>query len=367
MKKRISVWLFGGIGTGHFSQGYPMLERLLESLSRSFEVIVYSQSTPNKGYSNEKFIVRSPSENRRFKITRWLILVYLFFLDHRKKKFKLILAFWGWPSGSIAVVLGKILKIPSAVYVLGGDAAGIPSINYGIFHRPLLKQVALWTYNHAKLLLAISYYQKDQLLSFGVRKSVCVIPWGADEFLYKFKIIEPGEVLKCIHVGNLSPVKDQVTLLKAFALINKNYPSTLSIFGEDCLNGAIERLCRKLGIENQVKFYGVVPYHEMPEHYYLADIMLHTSLSEGQCMALTEAAACGVLLAGTKVGLLYDLKDSCGITVNTGDYQVLAARILEILRDRKVWMEKVENARKWSAHHTLTWTIHKLTECLLRL
>ncbi len=33
MKKRVAVWTYGGIGLGLFSQGYPMLVKLVTTLS----------------------------------------------------------------------------------------------------------------------------------------------------------------------------------------------------------------------------------------------------------------------------------------------------------------------------------------------
>ena len=59
MKKRIAIWIHGGVGTGHFSQGYPPLEKLLVRLSDLFELVVYSQSPTDKNYKSSSFEVRS--------------------------------------------------------------------------------------------------------------------------------------------------------------------------------------------------------------------------------------------------------------------------------------------------------------------
>ncbi|MEO5602530.1 MAG: glycosyltransferase [Cyclobacteriaceae bacterium] len=367
MKKRLAIWIFGGVGTGDFSQGYPVLERLIQELATPFKIVVYSQSAPNPGYVNSSFIIRSPGVKIKYPPLRWLILVIIFLKDHSKKRFNGLLAFWGWPSGFIVTVLGKVLHLPNAVYVLGGDAAGISAINFGIFHRPFLRRIALWTYHQTHLLLAISYYQKDQLKSFGIGRAVCVIPWGADDLLYKFLLKELSNPVHFIHVGHLTPVKDQTTLLKAFALINHDHPSELRMFGGDFLNGTMKQLCNELGIQNSVQFLNMVPYQEMPKHYQWADLMMHTSLSEGQSMALTEAAASGVLLTGTRVGLLYDLTDHCGITVDTGDYRTLAKKIIDIISNRVVWREKIDRAKDWSERHTFHWTVAEINKQLDQL
>jgi len=144
-------------------------------------------------------------------------------------------------------------------------------------------------------------------------------------------------------------------------LIAKRHPAELRIFGVDCLQGAIQNVSRELGLEQQVHFFYMVPYHQMPQHYAWADIMLHTSLFEGQCMALTEAAACGILLAGTKVGLLFDLGDDGALTVDVGDFQGLAAKVLAIVDNPESWAQKIQHAELWSATHGLSWTVGEIT------
>jgi glycosyltransferase involved in cell wall biosynthesis len=363
MKKRIAVWMHGGVGTGHFSQGYPALEKLLVGLASSFEIVIYSQFATNRDYRSSEFSIRSAPVNVRISLVRWFYLILYFFKDHRKNKFDLLLGFWGYPAGFLATGLSKIVNIPSAVYLLGSDAAGIESINFGILHKPITRRIALWTYNHTTLLLGISEFQKEQLSRYGVDE-IKIIPWGVDRNAYKFVAKKTSSTLHIIHVAHLTPVKDQVTLLKAFALIAKQRPAELRIFGEDFLEGYIQKLCKELSVESQVQFLHVIPYQQMPEQYAWADLMLHTSISEGQSMALTEGAATGVLLAGTKVGLLYDLGEDCGITVEVGDYETLASNVLSLLKDYQSWNQKIHNAQQWAETHDLTWTVNELGKCL---
>jgi glycosyltransferase involved in cell wall biosynthesis len=212
--------------------------------------------------------------------------------------------------------------------------------------------------------LGISEYQNGQLQKFGFRRELVVIPWGADPSLFPYYEHKTGKPLKILHVGNLVPVKDQLTLLKAFIIIRRTYPAQIRMIGTDLLQGALQNFCRESGIWKDVEFLEMQPYHRMPAHYEWADLMLHTALSEGQCMALTEAAATGVLVAGTRVGLLHDLGEESAVTVETGDHEGLAAKILGLLADRKAWDQKIGNARKWSAEHDLGWTADQLTRLL---
>jgi glycosyltransferase involved in cell wall biosynthesis len=366
VKKRIAVVVYGGVGTGHFAQGYPMLEKLLTALSQSFELVIYSQFAPHPDFKSS-FQIRYPAANIKSGWIRWIYLVRYLIHDHRKEKFNILFAFWGFPSGVLVAALGKFLKLPSAIYLLGSDSAGVRSINFGILHHPIKRRIVKWAYSSASLVLAISQYQVNCLAAYGIKIPISVIPWGADLLHYKFVRKERQTTLHVIHVGHLTAVKDQVTLLKTFALLIKQRKAELRIFGGDSLNGEIQKLSVDLGLENHVRFCGMIPYHQMPEQYAWADIMLHTSLSEGQSMALTEAAACGVLLAGTRVGLLYDLGDDYGVVVAPSDYKDLASKVLSIADVGEIWESKIRLARAWSEEHDLQWTVDELNKKLAAL
>lgn len=344
-----------------------MLEKLVVRLSEEFEVIVYSHTPPNEDYANDHLHMKYPSRSVRSGKIRWLYLLYFFFQDYRKEKFSVLLSFWGYPTGFFAVCIQKLLGVPSVVSVLGADSASIKSIDYGIFHKRFPRWISTWAYLKASVLLALSEFQKNKLVGFGITRDIRVIPWGADSSMYSFRQKPRHSTLNVIHVSHINPVKDQPTLLKAFALIVQKQPARLKIFGLDCMEGSMQRLCVELGIENLVEFAGMVPYHEMPQHYHEADIMLHTSWSEAQCMALTEAAACGVLLAGTKVGFLHDLGEEGGITIDVGDYENLATKVLNVLNNPVEWNRKTENAKHWSQMHTFDWTVKELTAILQNL
>lgn len=364
MKKRIAVWLHGGIGTGHFSQGIPMLEKLLERLSETFEIVIYSQAAPNSDFKSQRFRIRSAPVAISTDLLRWVYLYKYFVHDHRRNRFQVLFAFWGYPAGFVVTILGKMFTLPSAIYLQGGDAAGIPSINFGILHKPTISRLVKWAYRNATLLLTMSRFQKDSLINNGVDRAVHIIPSGADLSMYPFTAKKSHEVLRIIHVGHLTPVKDQATLLKAFALLLKKRPAQLRIFGVDCLNGQLQILSKELGIVDYVDFRGMIPYNQMPEQYAWADVMLHTSLSEGQSMALTEAAACGVLMAGTRVGLLYDLGEEYGVTVEPGDYNGLTEKVYWILNAPEEWKNRIQRSRAWSETHDLSWTANALAKLL---
>jgi len=194
MKKRVAIWLFGGIGTGNFSQGQPVLEKLILELSAEFELIVYSQSLVNPDYVSGGFRIRSAPGVVRNGSLRWLLLIKYFLSDHLKKRFSVVCAFWGFPGGFLATLLSKVLFRPSLVCLQGGDSVGIPSLNYGVMHRGF-KRLVLWTYRNATVLTALTFFQKNLLHGYGLSRPIRIIPLGADPSVFKFflKKEHPGE------------------------------------------------------------------------------------------------------------------------------------------------------------------------------
>src|SRR6185369_10184403 len=112
---------------------------------------------------------------------------------------------------------------------------------------------------------------------------------------FRFEARPAGTPLRILHVANLTAVKDQTTLLHAFAALRGKREARLRIVGADALGGQIQRLAGALGVASDVEFTGPVPYANMPAHYRWADMVVSTSLSEGQNRGLTEAAMSGAL------------------------------------------------------------------------
>ena len=112
-----------------------------------------------------------------------------------------------------------------------------------------------------------------------------------------------------------------------------------------------------------------MPYEDLVSHYHQADVLLHTSLSEGQSEVVTEAMSCGVLVCGTKVGLMYD-QPTCCISVPVQEAEMLAQEVLKILHDAGRINMIRRNAYAWSSAHSIYWTaaeVSKLYRLLVKV
>jgi glycosyltransferase involved in cell wall biosynthesis len=359
MMKRIAVFTPGGIGAGNFLQGHPPFISVVTKLSTLGEIHVYSISPVNKNFIPSQFKVYSISGRIKGSMLRAVLISIRFGINHLRGRYSLIHAFWVYPAGTLAVLFSKILSIPSIVTVQGGEAAAVPEIGYGNMLKPFLKKVTLFTCEKATTLVVISEFLLHQLKKHGLeRNDVVIIPIGPDTKQFKYFKKHKGSTIRIIHVANLTEVKDQYTLLNVFSRIRKEYLAELVIIGADHMGGKIQAFSRQLGVADKVRFLGPVAHEELPQYYASADIMILTSLHEGQSVVAVEAMASGVPVFGTRVGILYDWPDATS-SVPVGDADGLVNSImqcwnhydrLELIRTKA--LEKV-------AHYNLDWTIRK--------
>lgn len=367
-KKRVSIWIQGGIGGGLFSQGYPAIHHLIKRLALRYDIDVYSQLPANEDFIPEDF--RFITLNRKVKAgsLRWVYLFLVFLYQHIRRPYRVLFSFWGYPAGAIAVILGKLVRKPSIVYLHGGDSVCIPSIPYGVFCNPGTARICRWAYRRATELLTISQYQSSVLKSQGVDRATRVVPYGIDAAIFPYKEGRfDASAVRFIHIGNHTPIKDQKTLLEAFAIIGSQIPATLTIVGPDFFGGQLKQWAVELGIEKHVNFVEPLPNERLFEYYHRADIMLHTSLYEAQGFVFSEAAGCGTLLAGTRVGQLADMGDSCGIIVEVGQAELLAEKIIEALRKPDYIHSLRKAALQWTQKFNADYTENELSSIIDRL
>jgi glycosyltransferase involved in cell wall biosynthesis len=368
---RIAIFSPGGVGGGPFSQGQPAIAEMTARLARRFAVTFYSLAAPNAGFRPSGFRLRAPPtfvEHANVRGARWLALAARYAADVAAGRYDVVLSLWGYPMGAFAVTLAGLTRTPAAIMLLGAETADLPAIHYGHLGRPGARRRLFRACGRAAALIAVSRYQLDRLTQYGFRRhDAHVIPIGAEAEMFPFEPKAPDRPLRILHVANLTAVKDQTTLLHAFALLRGKTEARLRIVGEDNLAGRIQQLAQSLGAAADVEFTGSVRYSDMPAHHRWADLFLSTSLSEGQNRGLTEAAMAGVLNVSTPVGHIHDLGEEAAVIVKAGDPADVARRIEAIAADPDGWRRRVAAARAWAAAHDMDWTIERIGEIIEEL
>jgi L-malate glycosyltransferase len=102
-------------------------------------------------------------------------------------------------------------------------------------------------------------------------------------------------------VARFHPVKDHVTLLRAWAKVSREHPkAVLLLLGEGPERGNLESLVRENGNESSVRFLGA--RNDVQDFLHCVDVFALTSLSEASPLTLLEAMACGCSSVVTEVG-----------------------------------------------------------------
>jgi glycosyltransferase involved in cell wall biosynthesis len=242
---------------------------------------------------------------------------------HNEKPFNILHAMWADETGAIAVWAGKILKIPVVVSVLGGEMARVEG--YGLQHSPFSRWLVGQAMQADKVIVACAYVEKLIQARYSAKTERLVLGVDAERFQPNLRYRRPKHL---IHAASLLPVKDQSTLLRAFARLPDDF--TLDIVGEGSERQQLEALAKNLEIAERVHFCGNVAYPEMPTYFQKASLHVLSSLHEGLGMVTLEAAACGIPTVSTAVGIVPDYPE-LGIAVSVGDDAAMAAAILQAL------------------------------------
>lgn len=355
--------MHGGISGGINGQGFPLITQLVNKLAVDFDVTVFSLAAFSEGFHADTYKAYCVKSNVKPSPFRWFSLIITFFRNYKIDRYDILYSFWGYPMGTLVVALGKITNRPSVVNILGAESANLSEIGYGHLRKFFSRRLVVWTCQRATELVAVSNSQLKLLRPYGVTRRATVIPWGVTKGLFK-TASELKLPLKIVHVANLTPVKDQGTLLKAFKLIRERIPSKLKVVGPDFLNGQIQKMAVALGLDGDVEFVGFVPHQRISEYYYWADVFMLTSLSEGQNNSITEAMMCGVLPVGTAVGILGDLGNEVGVVEQPRDHKTLANQLIRLYEQPAEWKRRQQAAQAWAEEHDIDWTIKQIGSLL---
>jgi glycosyltransferase involved in cell wall biosynthesis len=144
-------------------------------------------------------------------------------------------------------------------------------------------------------------------------------------------------------VGRLSAEKGPDVMLDALRYLN-DLPISVSLVGNGREDRALAARARRLGVERQVSWHGMVP--EAGRCFAAFDLLALTSRTEGTPMVLFEAMAADVPIVATRVGGIPDvLSPDEAALVAPEDPRALALEIRAVYRDAVAAQARARRAR----------------------
>ena len=197
-----------------------------------------------------------------------------------------------------------------------------------------------------------SHYLKQLTLEAG--KTVTreeIIYWGIDINDYTFRDKYNIMPKRLLYVGQIIPHKGVLTAVDALKFIVQKYDTiTLTIVGGSVMKDyeeQVHKYVHSLGLENNIRFTGLISHENMPHIYNEHDILVFPSIwDEPFGITLLEAMASGLAIVGTATGGSAEiLNDEINALVFPKEnVQACANQILRLIEDPGLFNRLIENA-----------------------
>jgi glycosyltransferase involved in cell wall biosynthesis len=260
----------------------------------------------------------------------------------RQEKVDVIMVDSPFMGGLVGLALRLISGIPLVVHSM----ADMPWNPWYVVERRgnRLKQMVMeFVIRRADVVRVSTSFEAMRLAEAGIKdKHIVVMPFYIDEHAFAHNMEKASmydrDYFHVVTVARLAPQKDLETLLRAVVLIKKQYPSfTVSIVGDGPERARLRLLSKELGVDDRITFHGAVSTHDIARHFKRASIFVSTSLYEGTCMVLHEAALARLAVVSTSHAGARECV--CGVgevaCVNVRDHRALARSISDILSNRR--------------------------------
>jgi len=142
--------------------------------------------------------------------------------------------------------------------------------------------------------------------------------------------LREGDTPLIVHASNLRPVKNVPRVIEVFARVRAQRPCTLAVVGDGPERNPAQRLARKLGVADDVRFLGA--QESMAEVLAMADALLLPSESESFGLVALEAMSCGTPVVSSNRGGLPEVvtDGETGFLHEPDDVEGMAASLARI-------------------------------------
>jgi len=181
--------------------------------------------------------------------------------------------------------------------------------------------------------------EKVHVIYHGIAPEYRLMTGPEIEPVLKKYSLNPGYI---VCVGNVTVVKNHITVVKALAEIADETTAPLVILGatrhRNSNYARVAETVEKLGLNNRVRFLDFLPSGDVAAILNGARVMVVPSLNEGFGLVLIEGFKCGVPVIASAVTTLAELGAGRALMFdNPLDYKTLAVHIKNILMSDELY------------------------------
>lgn len=216
--------------------------------------------------------------------------------------YDLILGAFAYPEGCAAVLLGKLLGLPTVVKCHGSDLNRVPQ------HHPLARLQLQQLLPRADRVVAVSQGLGRVAEELGVQRERLRVVYNGvnkerffprDRGAARAQLGLPADRKLALFVGHLAPHKGAEDLLKAAAHLKNLSPGAELLFiGDGPLAGRVRAAEATL----PVRLIGPRPHAQIADYLAATDLLTLPSWGEGMPNVVREAHAAGRPVVATEVG-----------------------------------------------------------------
>jgi len=158
------------------------------------------------------------------------------------------------------------------------------------------------------LVISPSPGMEKVLRQYGVEGHIEVVPNGVD--LTRFHNAKPlsrsefgftADDILLVYAGRIAPEKNLEFLFQAFAGISQVIPNVYLLIlggGQKDHMEMVTPLPSEMGIEDRVRFVGMIPYQKLPSYLAMCDAFVTASVTEVHPLSVIEAMGTGLPIIG---------------------------------------------------------------------
>ncbi len=276
---------------------------------------------------------------------RWLRLLFQVWRIITKESVKLIHIHHVLPVGYVGYVIKKIFRIPYVLFLHGSDLALIS------VHQRKLKKCALICRAASQIIVNSQFLQNKLIGLIDNIPAVTVLnPCPADIFFQPIDdkrlnhlrsqfALDGKKVI--ITVARFVDGKGYPHLARILPLVAREIPNIAwLIIGDGPKRPAVLKQIQSSNLQNIVRFFGVIPFMELPLYYHLAQVFVALTHAdegkeEGWGTVFLEAAASGLPVVAGRVGGVEEAVENLktGIIVDIHQEKAVVSSIVELLKN----------------------------------